>query len=207
METLACMQARFLAVAGFGNLPGDMAFYERKDEKGGFQQLGSARCAAGRCWLLTLVAEPSLQEGQCYSFMPPQHMHIYQDSATEADHPSPICACVVIATAPRCLTSSRHPRPVGMELGVPETGGWLCRAEYGVLAEWSPSGRILLVATTAPRLRVDNGFTLYSYNGSMLSRQPFEVSPPTPPRAPFLECPSVQPQPCLKTKPVKGVNP
>ena len=27
--------------------------------------------------------------------------------------------------------------------------------------EWSPDGRHLLVATTAPRLRVDNGYQMY----------------------------------------------
>ena len=54
----------------------------------------------------------------------------------------------------------------------------LHRADNGVLAEWSPSGRLLLVATTAPRLRVDNGFTLYRYDGSVAARQPFEVLRP-----------------------------
>ena len=34
------------------------------------------------------------------------------------------------------------------------------RADNGVIAEWAPDGRSLLVATTAPRLRVDNGFQL-----------------------------------------------
>ena len=50
-----------------------------------------------------------------------------------------------------------------------------CRAEYGVIAEWSPNGRMLLVATTAPRLRVDNGLTLYRCDGALLSKQPYEV--------------------------------
>ena len=39
---LTCLQCRFLAVAGFGNLPGDVAFYERAEPKK-FQQLGSVR--------------------------------------------------------------------------------------------------------------------------------------------------------------------
>ena len=47
-----------------------------------------------------------------------------------------------------------------------------------MVAEWSPSGRVLLVATTAPRLRVDNGLTLYTYTGAKLSRQPYEVQWP-----------------------------
>lgn len=82
--------SRFIAVAGFGNLPGDVAFHERTD-KGSFQQLGSTR------------------------------------------------------------------------------------AEYGVQAEWAPDGRLLLIATTAPRLRVDNGITLYAYHGALLAKQPYQV--------------------------------
>ena len=38
---------------------------------------------------------------------------------------------------------------------------WGCRAENGVSLEWSPDGRHLLTATTAPRLRVDNGYQMY----------------------------------------------
>ena len=35
-------------------------------------------------------------------------------------------------------------------------------------AEWSPDGRRLLTATTAPRLNVDNGFKIWRYNGELL---------------------------------------
>ncbi|KAK9805709.1 hypothetical protein WJX73_000716 [Symbiochloris irregularis] len=83
-------QCRFLAVAGFGNLPGDVAFHERTGPKQ-FQQLGAVR------------------------------------------------------------------------------------AENGVVAEWSPDGRALLVATTAPRLRMDNAFALYRYDGALLAKHPVEV--------------------------------
>lgn len=38
-----------------------------------------------------------------------------------------------------------------------------------VSAEWSPDGRSLLVATTAPRLRVDNSFKVISYYGTQVS--------------------------------------
>ena len=38
---------------------------------------------------------------------------------------------------------------------------WGRRAENGVSLEWSPDGRHLLTATTAPRLRVDNGYQMY----------------------------------------------
>lgn len=51
----------------------------------------------------------------------------------------------------------------------------MCRAEYGVQAEWAPDGRLLLIATTAPRLRVDNGITLYAYHGALLAKQPYQV--------------------------------
>ena len=38
-------QGRFLAIAGFGNLPGDVALYDRKAD-GKFKPMGSARCVA-----------------------------------------------------------------------------------------------------------------------------------------------------------------
>lgn len=34
-----------------------------------------------------------------------------------------------------------------------------------VTAEWSPDGRSLLTATTAPRLRVDNALRVFTYYG------------------------------------------
>jgi translation initiation factor 2A len=42
------------------------------------------------------------------------------------------------------------------------------RAACAVTAEWSPDGRRLLTATTAPRLNVDNGFKIWRYNGDLL---------------------------------------
>ncbi len=38
-----------------------------------------------------------------------------------------------------------------------------------VSAEWSPCGRHLLTAVTAPRLRVDNAFKIFSYCGQLVS--------------------------------------
>lgn len=35
-----------------------------------------------------------------------------------------------------------------------------------VSAEWSPCGRLLLTATTAPRLRVDNNVKVFTYYGA-----------------------------------------
>ncbi|CAK9300866.1 unnamed protein product [Gordionus sp. m RMFG-2023] len=36
--------------------------------------------------------------------------------------------------------------------------------------EWCPDGQHMLVATTSPRLRIDNGFYLYHYTGTMIFR-------------------------------------
>jgi translation initiation factor 2A len=35
-----------------------------------------------------------------------------------------------------------------------------------VSAEWSPDGRLLLTATTSPRLRVDNNIKVFTYYGA-----------------------------------------
>ncbi len=40
-----------------------------------------------------------------------------------------------------------------------------------VAAEWSPDGRLLLTATTAPRLRVDNNVKVFTYYGEILTSQ------------------------------------
>ncbi|PSC70931.1 eukaryotic translation initiation factor eIF2A family [Micractinium conductrix] len=45
------------------------------------------------------------------------------------------------------------------------------RAENAVTAEWSPCGRYLLTATVAPRMRVDNGFQIFKYDGTLLARE------------------------------------
>lgn len=74
---------RFICLAGFGNLPGDMRFFDRKAD-GKYKLIGKARAACS------------------------------------------------------------------------------------VSAEWSPNGRYLLTATTAPRLNVDNGYKLWRYNGELL---------------------------------------
>ena len=49
------------------------------------------------------------------------------------------------------------------------------RASNGVSLEWSPCGRYVLTATTAPRLRVDNGFQVFKYNGSLLAQKQYDV--------------------------------
>jgi len=42
-----------------------------------------------------------------------------------------------------------------------------CRQNCVVTTEWSPCGRHLLLATTSPRLRVDNNFKVLSYRGEL----------------------------------------
>eukprot|EP00798_Chlamydomonas_sp_ICE-L_P001418 gene1419-32790_t len=78
---------RFLAVAGFGNLPGDIVFFDKK--------------SSGTCRQMGAVRSPAVD------------------------------------------------------------------------AHWSPDGRYLLTATTAPRLRVDNNYKIFTYYGEQLATVPF----------------------------------
>eukprot|EP00232_Nephroselmis_pyriformis_P008430 CAMPEP_0182877042 /NCGR_PEP_ID=MMETSP0034_2-20130328/14512_1 /TAXON_ID=156128 /ORGANISM="Nephroselmis pyriformis, Strain CCMP717" /LENGTH=518 /DNA_ID=CAMNT_0025009863 /DNA_START=3 /DNA_END=1555 /DNA_ORIENTATION=+ len=48
------------------------------------------------------------------------------------------------------------------------------KAPCTVSCEWGPDGRHLLTATTAPRLRVDNGYKIYKYNGELVHKQDME---------------------------------
>ncbi|EFJ45878.1 eukaryotic translation initiation factor [Volvox carteri f. nagariensis] len=80
---------RFFAIAGFGNLPGDIVFYDKK--------------TSGTCKQMGAVRSPA------------------------------------------------------------------------VSAEWSPDGRLLLTATTAPRLRVDNNIKVFTYHGEERLHQRFET--------------------------------
>ena len=45
LEKLLPLQGRFLALAGFGNLPGDVVFYDRKSD-GRCKQMGAIRCSS-----------------------------------------------------------------------------------------------------------------------------------------------------------------
>ncbi|XKL62803.1 hypothetical protein PGB90_002636 [Kerria lacca] len=42
-----------------------------------------------------------------------------------------------------------------------------------LLLQWSPDGVHFVTATTAPRLRVDNGFKIYHYSGTLLYERPW----------------------------------
>ncbi|KAH9300319.1 hypothetical protein KI387_011902 [Taxus chinensis] len=48
------------------------------------------------------------------------------------------------------------------------------RAEWSVTSEWSPDGQYFMTATTAPRLQIDNGMKIFSYNGSLYFKKMFE---------------------------------
>lgn len=48
------------------------------------------------------------------------------------------------------------------------------KAEWSVTSEWSPDGRYFMTATTAPRLQVDNGIKIFSYNGSLYFKKMFD---------------------------------
>ena len=52
------MQGRFLAIAGFGNLPGDVVFYDKKPD-GKCKQMGAMRCG------LFVVDNPILYTHPC----------------------------------------------------------------------------------------------------------------------------------------------
>ena len=49
------------------------------------------------------------------------------------------------------------------------------RASNGVSLQWSPCGRYVLTATTAPRLRVDNGLQVFKYNGNLITQKQYPV--------------------------------
>uniref|UniRef100_A0A0D6QYY0 Eukaryotic translation initiation factor 2A n=1 Tax=Araucaria cunninghamii TaxID=56994 RepID=A0A0D6QYY0_ARACU len=48
------------------------------------------------------------------------------------------------------------------------------RSEWSVTSEWSPDGQYFMTATTAPRLQIDNGIKIFSYNGSLYFKKLFD---------------------------------
>ena len=62
-----------------------------------------------------------------------------------------------------------------------------------MLLEWAPDGALLLVATTAPRLRVDNGLLILSLHGDHLHRQDLQVCDAAIPALAGLPCRSGRP--------------
>ena len=52
-----------------------------------------------------------------------------------------------------------------------------CRASSTVYCEWGPCGKVFVAATLCPRMRVDNGYSMYKYTGELLFRvmEPFEL--------------------------------
>lgn len=48
-----------------------------------------------------------------------------------------------------------------------------CEAPDSTLLEWAPDGVHFLTATTAPRLRIGNGYKIWHYSGSLLFEKPW----------------------------------
>ncbi|KAK6633211.1 hypothetical protein RUM44_003812 [Polyplax serrata] len=75
------------------------------------------------------------------------------------------------------------------------------------LLRWSPDGEHFVTATTAPRLREENGFKIWHYSGALLYERPWnkqeelwEVAWQTVPPGTFKE-------PSISSKPVEGIQP
>jgi translation initiation factor 2A len=49
-----------------------------------------------------------------------------------------------------------------------------CRSACSVQVSWSPCGRYFLTASVAPRMRVDNRVTVYTYYGTELVTKPYD---------------------------------
>ena len=49
------------------------------------------------------------------------------------------------------------------------------RAACTVNCSWAPDGRHLITSTTSPRLRVDNGFKVFHYNGDLVHEEKVDV--------------------------------
>ncbi|CAN6481506.1 unnamed protein product [Victoria cruziana] len=48
------------------------------------------------------------------------------------------------------------------------------KSECSVTCEWSPDGRYLMTATTAPRLQIDNGIKIFYHDGSLYYKKMYE---------------------------------
>lgn len=48
-----------------------------------------------------------------------------------------------------------------------------CEAPDTTLLEWSPDGMHFMTATTAPRLRISNGYKIWHYSGCLLYERPW----------------------------------
>lgn len=49
-----------------------------------------------------------------------------------------------------------------------------CRSQCSVLVEWSPCGRFFMTAAVAPRMRVDNRVTVFTYYGTEVATVPYD---------------------------------
>ncbi|XP_031495257.1 eukaryotic translation initiation factor 2A [Nymphaea colorata] len=48
------------------------------------------------------------------------------------------------------------------------------KSECSVTCEWSPDGRYLMTATTAPRLQIDNGIKIFHHDGSLYYKKMYD---------------------------------
>ena len=138
-------QGRFLVLAGIGNLPGDLAFFDKKAD-GKCRSMGNTRWVratpGGGCWgvLFCWVRDAVLAlAGTLASAI----VVAARNTRFAAESLADLCA-LQLFILPSNIAATFHR---------------CCRrAENAVTAEWSPCGRYLLTATIAPRMRVDNGF-------------------------------------------------
>ena len=50
-----------------------------------------------------------------------------------------------------------------------------CEAADSTLLEWAPDGIHFLTATTAPRLRIGNGYKIWHYSGALLHEKQMDA--------------------------------
>lgn len=48
------------------------------------------------------------------------------------------------------------------------------QAPSSSVCEWAPNGAVVVTATVTPRLRVDNGFKVWNWNGTMVANHPYQ---------------------------------
>ncbi|KAK2195728.1 bifunctional Translation initiation factor 2A/Translation initiation factor [Babesia duncani] len=51
----------------------------------------------------------------------------------------------------------------------------MCKSSCSVTCDFAPDGRYFVTATTVPRMRVDCGFSIYSYSGKRVARIDYDV--------------------------------
>jgi translation initiation factor 2A len=75
------------------------------------------------------------------------------------------------------------------------------------LLHWSPDGEHFLTATTAPRLRMGNGFKIWHYSGTLLYERPWNKQEELWEVRWQLFPPGIFREPVINYKPVEGIQP